>query len=324
MRGRGGVVLGIVAGLFAWPSAIAPAGGAAQTPAIVSHAATSAPVGSVAPYVYYGWGSPPSPTTVIQQTEIRQFTLAFMLAKKSTEGAATCTPAWNGHGALTGNAYSRAINQIRTAGGDVSVSFGGAGGPKLGRTCATSSDLAKAYEKVISTFALQSIDVDIEGTEIASRPSRLRELSALADAHSAFPNVYISVTFPSNENGPAASGVALLHEAAAVDFRPNAWTIMPFDFGRPVSNMGKVSIAAVTGLARDVRSAYGGSLATAYERSGISSMNGRTDEKDETVTLQNFRSIVAFANAKHLGRLTFWALNRDRQCTKKSQLSAGA
>jgi hypothetical protein len=48
---------------------------------------------------------------------------------------------------------------------------------------------------------------------------------------------------------------------------------------------------------------------------GISSMNGRTDETDETVSLTDFRTILGYAQQHHLSRLTFWSVNRDRPCT---------
>jgi hypothetical protein len=46
---------------------------------------------------------------------------------------------------------------------------------------------------------------------------------------------------------------------------------------------------------------------------GISSMNGITDNS-ETVTLNDFTTILAYANQHHLARLTFWSANRDRPC----------
>lgn len=52
----------------------------------------------------------------------------------------------------------------------------------------------------------------------------------------------------------------------------------------PVSDMGTVSIEAVEGLEEDVASAYHQSAADAYAHLGISSMNGDTDESDETVS----------------------------------------
>ena len=90
---------------------------------------------------------------------------------------------------------------------------------------------------------------------------------------------------------------------------------MPFDFGAPASDMGHASTRAVEALARLLQSAYGVSAEASYAMSGISSMNGRTDEKAETVTVADFQTILAFAQLHHLARLSFWSVNRDRQCS---------
>jgi hypothetical protein len=60
--------------------------------------------------------------------------------------------------------------------------------------------------------------------------------------------------------------------------------------------------------------AYGISSVLAYQHAGISSMNGDTDEKVETVSVEDLETMLAFAQQNHLARLTFWALNRDRPC----------
>ena len=57
---------------------------------------TGRPGMAVAPYEYFGWGSPQSPTTVMSQTGITWFTLAFMLSD------GTCNPMWDGNRPLTG------------------------------------------------------------------------------------------------------------------------------------------------------------------------------------------------------------------------------
>ncbi len=89
---------------------------------------------------------------------------------------------------------------------------------------------------------------------------------------------------------------------------------MPFDFGVPAGNMGDASVSALEGLAALLASSYGISAKAAYAISGISSMNGRTDERSETVSLGDFESILAFAQLHHLARLSFWSVNRDRAC----------
>ncbi len=78
--------------------------------------------------------------------------------------------------------------------------------------------------------------------------------------------------------------------------------------------MGSVTKTAADGLRADVKSAYGYSDTVAYAHIGISSMNGKTDESDETVSIADFQTILAYAQQHHIARLTFWSINRDRQC----------
>jgi hypothetical protein len=271
-------------------------------------AASAQRVEMAAPYEYLGWGDPQPPAEAIEQTGVRDLTLAFILDK------GRCNPEWDGSRPLLGGTDERAIEAIRAAGGEVDVSFGGWSGKKLGNACKTASALAGAYQDVIDAYSLQAIDIDIEHTEFASAKVRERVVAALAIVQGANPGLEISVTFASNETGPERDGVSLIHDAAAVGFQPTAWTIMPFDFGRPLTDMGHASIRALEGLAGDLIAAYGISPEVAYEHAGISSMNGETDEPDETVSVEDFETMLAFAQQKHLARFTFWALNRDRPC----------
>ena len=137
---------------------------------------------------------------------------------------------------------------------------------------------------------------------------------ALSIVQRANPGLEISITFGTNETGPNAQDLSLIDDAVTIGFEPSAWTIMPFDFGAPVTDMGAVSIQAAEGLDAVLASRYHESDAAAYEQIGISSMNGDTDESDETVSVANFQTMASFAQSNHLARLTFWSVNRDRRC----------
>src|SRR5262245_22081555 len=104
---------------------------------------------AVAPYLYNGWGSPPDPVPVMEQTGVQWFTLAFVLS----EG--TCTPRWDGTRALDGGPDQATIEAVRAAGGDVVPSFGGWSGNKLEETCGTAGELAGAYQEVIDAYDLK-------------------------------------------------------------------------------------------------------------------------------------------------------------------------
>jgi chitinase len=270
--------------------------------------ASAQPIEKAAPYEYLGWGNPQPPSEVIAATGIRDLTLAFILSHGK------CNPEWDGERPLLGGSDQAAIESIRAAGGEVDVSFGGWSGKKLGTSCKSAAALAAAYQKVIDAYSLGAIDIDIEHGEFTNKKTRKRVIEALAIVHGEDPALEISVTFGTEEGGPEPDGVSLIDDAAAIGFQPTAWTIMPFDFGPARTDMGHASIRALEGLQRDLISAYGISSALAYEHEGVSSMNGDTDEKDETVSLEDFETILSFAQQNHLARFTFWAVNRDRPC----------
>jgi chitinase len=266
------------------------------------------PIELTAPYEYLGWGNPQAPTSVMAATGLEDLTLAFMLSHGK------CNPEWDGNRPLLGGPDQAAIESIRAAGGDVVVSFGGWSGKKLGTACATPEALAGAYQKVIDAYSLHAIDIDIEHGEFTNKKTRQRVVAALAVVQRANPGIEISITFGVAENGPEAAGQSLIADAVAIGFQPSVWTIMPFDFGARVSDMGQTSVAAAEGLDRDLASVYGLSAAAAYQHVGISSMNGATDESDETVSVADFQTMLAYAQRQHLARFTFWSVNRDRPC----------
>ena len=199
-------------------------------------------------------------------------------------------------------------------GSTLDVSFGGWSGKKLGSSCKTPAALAAAYQQVIDAYSLKAIDIDIEHGEFNNRKTRKRVVEALAAVRAANPGLEISVTMGTAETGPEAAGLSLIADAAAVGFMPDAWTVMPFDFGTPRTDMGHASVRALEGLAAALSSAYGIGIDEAYEHAGVSSMNGRTDEASETVDIEDMQTILTFAAARGLARVAFWSVNRDRSC----------
>lgn len=302
----------ILAGAAITSTAVRAAGatpaGAAGTAGRAQVRAAAAPGVAVAPYEYLGWGDPQPPAKVLSATGVRWLTLAFILS----DGG--CSPKWDGDRALTGGSDQSAINSIRSAGGDVVVSFGGWSGAKLGEHCSSASALAGAYQKVIDAYRLKAIDIDIEATEFSSGTAQQRVIDALKIVKSKNSGIRTYITFGTTPTGPDATGKALINRGAKAGLANDGWVIMPFDFGGHSGSMGKVSTTAADGLKNAVKSAYGYSDATAYAHIGISSMNGRTDESDETVSTGDFGTMLSYAQAHHVARLTFWSVNRDRQC----------
>ena len=264
----------------------------------------------IAPYDYLAAGGP-SPAEVMKTTGLRRFTLAFIVS----DGA--CQPVWDNGDPLTGAAEEAAISGIRAAGGDVAVSFGGMGGTKLGLACGSSGALAGVYQQVISAYRLHAIDLDIEDTEIGSAVARQRIVGALSILRQRDPGLMISVTIAADSSGPEPGGQDLITEAAASGLRVDAWTIMPFDFSGPGTDMAQASVQAAEGLKNDLMSAYHESASAAYRTMGISSMNGRTDV-GELVSVADFQVMLRYVLAHHLARFAYWSVNRDLPCTSGS------
>ncbi|GLW04878.1 chitinase [Microtetraspora sp. NBRC 13810] len=259
-----------------------------------------------APYLYMGWGNPPSPAAVMSATGVRSFTMAFILSSGG------CTPAWDGNRPLAGGPDAAAISQIKAAGGSVQVSFGGWSGNKLGPNCATPQAFAGAVQQVINAVGPAVVDFDIENSdEFANYTVQDRILNGLKIVRQNNPNVKIAVTFGTTRTGPDAHGVRLINQSRALGVPIDNYTIMPFNFGS--SNIYTDTVNASEGLKNALKSAFGWNDATAYAHMGISGMNGLSDQQEPTSTAA-WTQIRDWARARGLTRLAYWSVNRDRPC----------
>jgi hypothetical protein len=260
-----------------------------------------------APYLYLGWGDPPSPTSVMSSTGIKSFTMAFMLS------GGGCTPAWDGSRPLTGGTDASTISSIKSAGGSVEISFGGWSGNKLGPNCSTSSAFASAVQQVINAYGPIAVDFDIENTdEMENATVQDLMLGGLKIVKQANPNVKVVITMGSSLTGPAYWGTRLITQSKALGVNIDNYTIMPFDFGGGADMYGN-TVNAAEGLKNILKSTWGWDDATAYSHMGISGMNGLSDQQENT-TAAIWTQIRDYAKSKGLTRLAYWAVNRDRSC----------
>jgi hypothetical protein len=260
-----------------------------------------------APYYYNGWGNPPSISTVMSATGVKQITMAFMLS------GGGCVPMWDSQRALTGGVDQQTINAVRAAGGEVEISFGGWQGNKLGPNCSSASALAGAVQQVINAYNLKYVDFDIENTdEFESEVVQDRILNALKTVKANNPGIKTIVTFGTSTTGPTYWGTRLINQAAALGANIDVFTIMPFDFGGGADMYGN-TVNAANGLKNALKTAFGWTDAQAYAHVGISGMNGYSDQSEITTTAI-WTNIRNWANTNHIARLAFWSVNRDRGC----------
>ncbi|GGV21934.1 hypothetical protein GCM10010245_36860 [Streptomyces spectabilis] len=297
-------------------AALAAPARAADAPAAPAGEGRAPGFVQAAPYLYLGWGNPPSATDVMRATGIKWYTMAFILARNG------CNPAWDSQRPLTGGVDETTIKSIRAAGGDIVPSIGGWSGNKLGPNCSTPQALAGAYQKVIDAYRLKAVDVDIENTDEFESPAvQDRILGALKIVKQNNPGLRTILTFPTLNTGPNSWGNRLIERSKALQADIDNFTIMPFNFGGHADMYGN-TVKATEGLKTKLKSVYGWSDAEAYAHIGISGMNGNSDV-GEVTTPQIWTQIRDWSNAHHIGRLSFWAVNRDRPSWQFTSITAG-
>jgi hypothetical protein len=98
------------------------------------------------------------------------------------------------------------------------------------------------------------------------------------------------------------------------------------DYGRAGQDYGDLAIQAVKSTQAQVKKIYGNSDAAAFKMVGVTPMLGKNDDNG-TFTQSDAKDLVAFANSSHLGFMSFWEANRDKnacngalfQCTNVTQ-----
>jgi Glycosyl hydrolases family 18 len=226
-----------------------------------------------------------------------------------------CTPVWDDQEAVaTDTAAARTIKGAQRRGAHVIVSFGGAGGIDLARSCNHVRRLTAAYQSVVTKFHVKRIDFDVEGA--ALNPSRQqssisRRFAAIRALESHNPGLVVSATIPVGQRGLLPSGLSFLRMAKSSRTRIDLVNIMTMDYGVAVTHMGAAAIHAAQHSVTQIKSIW---PRDSYANLGITPMIGRNDSAGEILTLSQASRIVAFAKEHSVGRLAFWSLNRDQRC----------
>ena len=195
------------------------------------------------------------------------------------------------------------------------ISFGGATGIELAQACTSVTALQAEYQAVVSAYNLKYIDLDIEGAAVADPTTIARRSTALAALQKANPGLKISLTLPVLPEGLTADGLGVVRSAKNAGVDLDLVNIMAMDYGRAGQDYGDLAIQAVRSTKDQIKSIYGNSDAAAFKMVGVTPMIGVNDDNGVFGTA-DARDLVAFANANHLGFVSYWETNRDRNaCT---------
>src|SRR5262249_51573828 len=151
--------------------------------------ASAFPAHYAAPYLQIGSESTGDLAADMNASGNKYYTLAFLIPKSG------CTPMWEDGDAALG-AFTSQVNAVKSAGGNIIISSGGAEGGELAETCPSVSSLQAAYANVVSTYGITRLDFDIEGDDLNNTSANSRRDQALAALQAANPAVQVDFTIP--------------------------------------------------------------------------------------------------------------------------------
>jgi len=260
-------------------------------------------------------------SSTAQQSGARYFTLAFLQTPKK----GSCRLDWNGNPAQPLGYYTADIAALRAAGGDVIPSFGGfsadSGGTEIADSCQSVSQIAAAYESVVKTLGVTTLDMDVEANSLTNQAGidRRNKAIELAQHWAAGRGIRLRIqyTLPIEPQGLDQSDTAVLRSAIANGARVHSVNIMVFDYYLPhegTLNMGAEALSAAEHTHRQLAALYPGrSPARLWTMLGMTLLPGVDDhpQKKEVTYLRDARTMLRFAQAHGMNFLSIWAIQRD-------------
>ncbi|KAF4407081.1 hypothetical protein GCU69_21605 [Streptomyces lycii] len=254
-----------------------------------------------------------------EKTGVKEFNLAFI-----TSGGG-CEPKWGGTTGLDSNEVAAQIGDLRAAGGDVRVSFGGAAGSELGLACSSAEELAAAYGKVVEAYDLTKVDFDIEGAALPDTEANTRRAQAIAQLQQEHSGLDVSFTLPVMPTGLTQPGVDLVADAKKNGVDISAVNIMAMDYGPAFTDdMGDYAIEAATATQAQLKEALGLSDEEAWKTVAVTPMIGVNDVVTEIFTVDDATQVAEFAASKGLAWVSMWSSTRDKQCPEGEKAEADA
>lgn len=269
-----------------------------------------------APYVYMARYPTLQLTEIAEITGIRYFTLAFIL------GRGDCEARWLGTVPIENSYISTLLlpdlETLRAMGGDVMISFGGAGGDELAKVCNDVDSLVAEYQRVIDVYGVTRLDFDIEGDEMTDEASLARRSEAIAQLQANNPDLHVAFTVPVLPTGLIDTGLGVLESAIENDVEIDVVNIMTMNFGDsfPSDEMGENTIQAAESLHGQLQTLFPEqSEDDVWGMIGLTPMVGINDRQSEIFQLEDAQMVVNFVREQGIPLLTIWSLDRDQACS---------
>ncbi len=240
------------------------------------------------------------------------------------------------------------IDEVRAAGGDVAISFGGESNSELADFVQSDAAIAPAnklstlvglYSAIIDQYKLTHVDFDIEGGALTDRPAMALRSKAIAALEAKYPGLQVSFTLPITPDGLDAFAMPVVQSAIANNVNIALINGMAMNFGpwwdqKFGNDMAAMIISAGDNLFVQLKKLYADKTdAQLWHMVGITVRIGLNYAAPgavpplppETVTGPTTAKLLGvpdvaqltlgWAESKGIGLLSMWSLGRDQART---------
>lgn len=276
---------------------------------------------------------------ISDETGCKYFNLGFIRAdsKKPTESDGTIRWGWGGYYDLSekGNdgyqyeGIKQAIEDVRSRGGDVIVSFGG----QLGNSPWTDSQnvdkLVQMYLEVIDAYDLKRIDLDIEESN-QGYDNNFANAKAIRKVQEKT-GVEVSLTIPIMPYGWDAKQLNLIRAyiGAGVELKMINSMTMCYGYSAVGANesFGDASIRALQNANYQLVQLFeefGIEMSSewVYRLMGATVDIGYENSQNPIFTVQETKQVAEFCKQNGMGMYSYWSENRDALLEKNSAISS--
>jgi hypothetical protein len=209
--------------------------------------------------------------------------------------------------------HKQDVSAFRSGGGLVKASFGGAAGTYLEAACGSAGAMAGAMRAFVDETGITDLDFDVEQGPVmtgAMNQKRGQALKQVQDER----GIKVSFTLPVGTWGLTNEGLDVIAKAVQAGVTISHVNLMVMDYGPgDTGSMSGYAKSALTGAQGQIRGVIPGlGDAAAWKMLGATPMIGQNDVPGEVFTLADAQSLLAFAQQKQIGLLSFWSIQRDR------------
>ncbi len=293
-----------------------------ETPA----AAKSNAVPVYSPYVDVTQ-TPTYPFQLPSSNPVSSVYLSFIVSDKEEP----CTPSWGTYytleSAQQGLDLDSRTAQLRAQGGTVNISYGGQANTELAVDCTDPTKLEQAYLEPIERYHAKSIDLDIEGANLANTAANARRATAIAAVQKQLraekkPPVSVWMTLPVSSHGLTAEGIAATQAMLKGGVTLAGVNAMTMDFGpgegaeKDMLGTIEKALDATQAQVQNLWRAAGlpSGAGAAWGHVGVTPMLGVNDVTAQRFTTKDAKGLAEFIEKHGISRASAWSLNRDQQC----------